>query len=111
MKKAIFLAAAALVAIYFFSHSLGAANKVEKETAYDPFTVRATAVTSKQLNLNYGLVNQTSVAYTILHNGKPIPFPDALQNNTGLPYLWNVYALAGAPGPTLLAGSQSLYLV
>jgi hypothetical protein len=111
MKKAVLLAAAALVAVYFFSHGLRAANRIEKETAYGPFTVRATAVTSKQLNMNYGFVDQTSVAYAIFHNGKPVPFPDALQSNTGLPYLWNVYTLAGTPDPTLLAGSQSLYLV
>ena len=111
MKKALLLAAASLIAAYFFSHGLGAANRVEKETAYGSFTIRATATTSKQFNLNYGMVDQTSVAYTVLHDGKPVPFPDALQNNTGLPYLWRVYALPGTPDPTLVAGSQSLYLV
>lgn len=111
MKKGLFLAGAALIALYVLSNSLGASNRVEKDIVYGPFIIRATAATSKQFNINYGMVNQTSVAYTILHNGKPIPFPDALQSNTGLPYLWNVYALAGTPDPTLLAGSQSLYLV
>ena len=102
---------AALFTLYFFCNSPGASDRVEKDTVYGPFTIRAMASTSKQLNMNYGIVNQTSVAYAILYNGKPVPFPDALQNNTGLPYLWRVYALPGAPDPTLIAGSQSLYLV
>jgi hypothetical protein len=57
------------------------------------------------------MVNQTSIGYSIWHEGKPVEFPSALQTNTGLPFLWRVYALPDAPTPTLLAGSQSLYLI
>lgn len=111
MKQALYLTTAAFIAVYFFSTRLGDARSVEKDVAYGPFTIRSTASTSKQFNLNYGMVDQTSVALALLHNGKPVPFPNALQNNTGLPYLWRVYALPGTPDPTLIAGSQSLYLV
>jgi hypothetical protein len=34
-----------------------------------------------------------------------------LETNTGLPFLWKVYTLPNAPYPTLIAGSQSLYLI
>jgi len=111
MKKFLVLGAVAVATLYFFSNSFGAANRVENDTAYGPFTIRATASTSKQFNLNYGIVDQTSVALNVLYGGKPVSFPGALQNNTGLPYLWRVFALPGAPDPTLIAGSQSLYLV
>jgi hypothetical protein len=85
--------------------------RVVKETSYGPFTIRATAVTGKTWNLNYGLVNRTAVGYSIWHGGKSVVFPAELEANTGLPFLWKVYTLDGAPEPTLLAGSQSLYLI
>ena len=110
MRIALIVATVALITAYSISSCLGG-NNIEKDIAYGPFTIRATATKSKQFNINYGMVNQTNVAYTILYNGKPIAFPDALQSNTGLPYLWRVYALPGAPDPTLVAGSQSLYLI
>ena len=111
MKIACIVAVVALITVFFVSSCSGGVNHIEKDIAYGPFTIRATATKSKQFNINYGMVNQTDVAYTILHNGKPVVFPDALQRNTGLPYLWRVYALPGAPDPTLIAGSQSLYLI
>ncbi len=49
--------------------------------------------------------------YSLWFQGKSIAFPGRLQTNTGLPFLWKVYALADAAQPTLLAGSQSLYLI
>ncbi|OQW41246.1 MAG: hypothetical protein A4S08_02655 [Proteobacteria bacterium SG_bin4] len=111
MKIACIVAVVALITVCFVSSCSGGVNHIEKDIAYGPFTIRATATKSKQFNINYGMVNQTDVAYTILYNGKPVVFPDALQRNTGLPYLWRVYALPGAPDPTLIAGSQSLYLI
>ena len=85
--------------------------QVTKEIQYGPFVIRAVSSTGKTFNMNYGMVNSTVVRYSIWHEGKPIEFPGALQTNTGLPFLWKVYALTDAPEPTLLAGSQSLYLV
>lgn len=61
--------------------------------------------------MNYGMVNQTSVAYSIFYNDKAVAFPGALQNNTGLTFLWAVYTLKDAPQHTLVAGSQSMYLI
>lgn len=111
MKIACIVAVMALITVCFVSSCSGGVNHIEKDIAYGSFTIRATATKSKQFNINYGMVNHTNVAYTILYNGKPIAFPGALQSNTGLPYLWRVYALPGAPDPTLIAGSQSLYLI
>ncbi|MBL0007812.1 MAG: hypothetical protein IPP25_11795 [Saprospiraceae bacterium] len=86
-------------------------TSIQKEMAYGPFVIRAEAITGKTYNINYGMVKQTNISYSIWFEGKPVEFPSALQTNTGLPYLWRVHALPDAPTPTLLAGSQSLYLV
>jgi hypothetical protein len=112
MKTAIFLIALIVLGVYLYS---AAKNKreasISKDIQYGPFTVRVTATTGKSFNMNYGMVNNTNVAYSILYEGKPVAFPGALQDNTGLPFLWRVYALHGTPDPTLVAGSQSLYLI
>lgn len=86
-------------------------SAVQKEIPYGPFVIRVESKTGKAVDVNYGLTEQTSVQYSIWYQGKPVPFPAALQTNTGLAFLWRVYALPDAPTPTLLAGSQSLYLV
>jgi hypothetical protein len=69
MKIALILAAAALLAAYFFlkRSSGGSARRIEKDIAYGPFTIRATATTGTQINMNYGVVSYTDVAYTVLH--------------------------------------------
>lgn len=111
MKIALVLTALILVASYLFSMRKNKVELITQTIPYGPFEINVTAKSGKQLNMNYGLVSYTNVAYSITHQGKPVTFPGALQNNTGLPFLWNVYALPGAPTPTLVAGSQSLYLV
>jgi hypothetical protein len=101
-----------IVAVFaFFIYRLNRVVTSVKQTQYGPFTIRADASTGKTLNVNYGIVDQTTVRYSIWFAGKPIQFPDNLQTNTGLPFLWRVYALADTSEPTLIAGSQSLYLV
>ncbi len=114
MKIALLLVTLILVAAYLYSMVQGkreASNNLSKDIQYGPFTVRVSATISKQMNMDLKTYNYTNVAYNILYEGKPIVFPGALQNNTGLPFLWSVYTLPGAPDPTLVAGSQSLYLV
>jgi len=110
MKIALLVIALILVAVYFYFKPT-VANNFSKDIQYGPFTVRVSAKTGKTFNMNYGMVNYTDMAYTILHKDKSIVFPGTLQNNTGLPFLWAVYPLSGAPDPTLVAGSQSLYLI
>jgi len=104
------LAILALLVFYGFWR-LNRTTTQKNETTYGPFVIKSVATTGKAFNMNYGMVNQTTVRQTILYNGQPVLFPDALQTNTGLPFLWRVHALAGPTEPTLLAGSQSLYLV
>lgn len=112
MKIILIVAVVALITVCFVSSCSSEVNHIEKDIAYGPFTIRATVTKHKQFNMNYGIMaSQTNVAYAILHNGKPIAFPEALQSNTGLPYLWRVYSLPDAKDTTLIAGSQSLYLV
>jgi hypothetical protein len=86
-------------------------TSMHKEFAYGPFVIQADASTGKTYNINTGMSTYTNIGYSIWYEGKPVVFPGALQTNTGLPFLWRVYALPDAPIPTLVAGSQSLYLI
>jgi hypothetical protein len=101
----------ALIAIVYFSTRKRKSEVSTASVQYGPFVIRTESRTGWTYNMNYGRVKSTTVRYAVLHNGREVQFPSSLQNNTGLPYLWRVYALAGAPTPTLAAGSQSLYLV
>jgi hypothetical protein len=101
-----------LILFYVFRKVMGVdTTSIQKEMSYGPFIIRVEAISGKVYNINYGMTKQTNVSYSIWFEGKPVEFPSALQTNTGLPYLWMVYALPDAPVPTLLAGSQSMYLV
>lgn len=112
MKVAILLALiVASILLYLRFSKRPAAKSIEKVLTYGPFIIKAVATTRAAYNMNYGKVKQTDVAYSIFYEGKPIRFPGKLENNTGLPFLWKVYALPGAPSPSLIAGSQSLYLI
>lgn len=114
MKIALILTALLLLAAYLFStlkDKREASFNFVKDLQYGPFTIKVTVSTSKGFNMNSGMVRNTNVAYSIFHNGQPIVFPGGFQNNTGLPFLWAVYALPDAPDSTLVAGSQSMYLV
>ncbi len=111
MKILLILLALFLVGIAAVAYWLNRVITVTRETPYGPFVVRSEAQTGKTFNINYGMVDQTVVRYSIWFEGKSVAFPGSLQTNTGLPCLWKVYALADAAEPTLLAGSQSLYLI
>src|SRR6187402_329338 len=101
-----------VVLFYILRKAMGGdTSSIQKEMAYGPFVIRVNAISGKTYNINSGMSTQTNVSYSIWYEGKPVEFPSALQTNTGLPYLWMVYALPDAPAPTLLAGSQSLYLI
>lgn len=112
MKVAIplVLVVASILLYLIFSKRLGA-KSIEKELTYGPFTIKAIATTGYSPHVNKGIIEQTDVAYSIFYEGQPVRFPEKLETNTGLPFLWKVYALPGAPSPSLIAGSQSLYLI
>lgn len=113
--KIILLLIACIIVIfllYSFAKNKYEEVKLSKEIQYGPFTIQAKVSNTKSFNMNYGrMTNNTNVAYHVLYNGKPITYSSGLQNNTGLPFLWAVYALKDAPDPTLIAGSQSLYMI
>jgi len=115
MKMLIWAGAIVVIGVilfYVFRKAIGAdTTSIQKEMVYGPFVIRANAITGKVYNINYGMTTQTNVSYSIWFEGKPVEFPSALQTNTGLPFLWRVSALPDAPTPTLLAGSQSLYMI
>ncbi|MBK9107602.1 MAG: hypothetical protein IPM92_04260 [Saprospiraceae bacterium] len=110
MKIALFSVALFISIAYFFATRKSGKN-FERDIPYGPFTIRAKVGSSRDFNMNYGMVDRTSIAYTVLFKGKAIEMPGDLQNNTGLPYMWNVYVLGSVEEPMLIVGSQSLYLI
>lgn len=76
-----------------------------------PFTIETITKTGKTWNVNYGRVPYTNISYAVKYKDKPLQFSDKLETNTGVPGIWRVFFLKEAPTPTLLIGSQSLYLV
>lgn len=79
---------------------------------YAPFTILKTSTDNKYFNMNYDRMSTiTYTDYIVLYKGKAIQFPSALEQNTGLSGVWKAFILKGTPKPTILAGSQSLYLI
>lgn len=114
MKIILLLIACIIVIFLLYSFTKNKYEEVNlsKEIQYGPFTIQTSVSNTKNFNMNYGrMTNETNVAYHILYDGKPITYSSGLQNNTGLPFLWAVYTLNGAIDPTLIAGSQSLYMI
>jgi hypothetical protein len=114
MKIALFLVILILCAAYLFSASKDkqeASNYLSKGIQYGPFTVQVTGRMNKSSNSNDGIVNYTNVSYAVLYKGNPVVLPEKLEKNTKFPFLSAVYALPGAPDPTLVAVSENHYLV
>ena len=106
---AILLAAALLLYRYLFTEKTAS---IVREVAHGPFTVKMERFSTWSFNMNVGRkVEHISIRYTIWHKGAPVGFSEKLQTNTGFSHLWRVYILKDAPSPTLVAGSQSLYLI
>ncbi|MEO5581808.1 MAG: hypothetical protein ABIR66_03890 [Saprospiraceae bacterium] len=79
---------------------------------HGPFTIQIEFTAYGSYSMNTGRSNkQTLNKYSVLYNDKPVQFSNNLQNNTGFSHLWKVYILKDAPTPTLIAGSQSMYLI
>lgn len=99
-----------LVIIFVFKNkSKSKADVVTIE--YLPFTILKTSTENKSFNMNHGrMLTITYSDYTVLFKGASIQFPANLEQNTGLSGVWKAYILKGAPKPTILASSQSLYL-
>ncbi len=82
------------------------------EFVHGPFTIRMEQFTTSDFNLNYGkFFKRINIAYSVLHNGKVIAFPNELQSNTGFSHLWRAFILHDAPTPTIVAGSQSVFMI
>jgi hypothetical protein len=79
---------------------------------HGPFSIQIKLTSFNQYSQNTGRDHQESlIKYSILYKDKPVTFSNNLQNNTGFSHLWRVYILVNAPTPTLIAGSQSLYMI
>jgi hypothetical protein len=92
---------------YFRSH----ASSEVRDHSYGPFVIRLEQFSTRDIDMNYGWVTRKNISYSVLHQGKVVSFPSALQSNTGFSHLWRVYILKDAPVPTILAGSQSLFMI
>lgn len=92
---------------HFFS-----TGKEIKEFVHGPFVIRMEQFITSDFNMNYGkFFKRTNIAYSVLYNGKVVEFPSELQSNTGFSHLWRAYILDGAPTPTIVAGSQSVFMI
>ena len=78
--------------------------------AMGPFTIETITRHGSSFNMNYGRVKTTTISYEVKYKNEPLRMSDKLEVNTGLPGIWRVFYLKDAPRPTLLLGSQSLYL-
>lgn len=101
----------AIASIIIFNSFRTKVSSTVKNVAHGPFTIQMEKFSTKSYNMNYGMVTNVSIKYSILYKGNPVQFSKNLQNNTGYSHVWRVYILADAPTPTLIAGSQSLYLI
>jgi hypothetical protein len=95
---------------YFFNKSLKDKDIVDEITC-GSFTIRMVTSTYTKFNTNLRRIKETKVAYSVWFQGKEIQYSGPLQKNTGFSHLWRVYILKDAPTPTLIAGSQNLYLI
>jgi len=86
--------------------------KEVSEFIHGPFTIRMEKFTTSDFNMNYGkFYKRENISYSVLHQGKIVEFPSALQSNTGFSHLWRAYILHDAPTPTIVAGSQSVFMI
>ena len=86
-------------------------SKIETILTYGPFIVKAETLSWRKLNHNLKMATETTIHYSVWYKGNVVQYPGALENNTGYSHLWKVYILEGAPKPTLIAGSQSLFMI
>ena len=101
----------AIVSIIVFNSFRTKSSSTITKIAHGPFTIQMEKFSTRSYNMNYGMVTNVSIKYSVWYKGNPVRFSKSLQNNTGYPHVWRVYILADAPTPTLIAGSQSLYLI
>ncbi|RYU94397.1 hypothetical protein [Emticicia agri] len=101
----------AIASIIVFNTFRTRVSSTIKSIVHGPFTIQMEKFSTRNFDINYGIVNHVSIKYSVLYKGNLVQFSKKLQNNTGYSHLWRVYILADAPTTTLIAGSQSLYLI
>jgi hypothetical protein len=101
-----------MVAGFWIKKKFFSTKTQTSEFVHGPFTIRMEQFTTSDFNLNYGkFFKRTNIAYSVLHNGKVVVFPNELQSNTGFSHLWRAYILQDAPTHTIVAGSQSVFMI
>ena len=102
---------AAITLFGIFGCRSGGAQPVNS-TQYGNFSIERSIFTEKGEGTVQGKAYETRsylVRYKVLHKGHPIRFPAALQRGTAYNFPWRVFVLNDAP--TLLAGSQNVFLI
>ena len=92
----------------------GCFGKRSTTETYDhaAFTIERKNTYGKRYDINTASRKDDSrSSYRIKYKGQEIPLPDALEKNTGVSGLWKAYVLEDAPEPTILIGSQSVFLI
>ena len=102
---------ALLVIAGLFLYYRSVAGSEVRDHVYGPFVIRMKKVSTKEYNMNYGWVKRQNISYSVWHKGKEVALPADLDSDTGFPQLWRVYILRDAPTPTILAGSQCLFVI
>ncbi len=86
-----------------------------KKTApfvYEKFTIKKKLTKSSWYDVNTASRRKSArTKYNIYYNDEEVILPSNLEKSTGVSGIWKVYMVTDAPQPTLLVGSQSVYLL
>ena len=114
-SKALLAIAISLLFIAVVAYFWGRRGKPRNHTeiiSHPPFIIKKKNTYSSRYDFNTASRRDDSRSYySIIYQEEAITFPDALNQNTGVPGLWKVYILKDAPQPALLAGSKALFLI
>jgi hypothetical protein len=107
----------AMISITLLSGCKPAAAEDVKTTEYGNFTIqqKVRVIRESFFSVLRGASSETSsylIECKIFYKGKKIKFPARLLPHGGEDnYLWRVFILKDAPVPTLLAGSENMFLI
>lgn len=95
-----------------FSSCRGNGRSSVETIEHPPFRIEKRRITERRFDMNRGgMVRSAYSSYRLFYREEPVPFPGGLEVNTGYSGLWKAFILEDAPQPSVIAGSQSMYLI